>query len=278
MRNQPILEVTDLQVTFTGSPAVHAVRGVGLQVARGERVGIVGESGSGKSTTALSLLRLHDEARTSYGSDSVVRYRDQNLLSLSQGMLRTVRGAGIAMVFQNPLSSLSPVYRVGKQIESVIRAHRRHAGQKTGARREVRVAALEALRAAGISDADAIFERFPHELSGGLRQRALIAMAMSCNPEILVADEPTSALDATIQRAVLSTFCELSASRGMALLLITHDIGVVSYTCERVYVMSEGRVVEEGKTDDVIRSPKHAYTKELLGSRFRQFLVEYHDE
>jgi ABC-type dipeptide/oligopeptide/nickel transport system ATPase component len=253
------LEISDLGVTFA-QQSVRAVDGVSLFVRRGERVGIVGESGSGKSTTALSVLRLHDETSVDYDAGSGIEVAGRNVMAMNPRQLREMRGAVAGMVFQDPLSSLNPLFRIGNQVRDVISAH------FDISRAQARDRAISALGDAGMPDPEQMYGRLPSELSGGLRQRVVIAMAISCGPSLLIADEPTSALDATVQAEVLQTFRRLSDTRSMGLLLISHDIGVIYRMCDRVYVMYQGHVVEEGSTDQVIGNPQHAYTKSLIDS------------
>ncbi|WP_051267238.1 ABC transporter ATP-binding protein [Nakamurella lactea] len=254
-----LLHIDRLSVTFAGSPRP-AVDNVSVQVAAGERVGIVGESGSGKSTTALAALRLLNETQVGYGSESRIEVGGRDILRLAESELTELRGSTASMVFQDPSSSLNPVFKAGHQVRDVIAAHR------PGKRADHRTAALEALTAAGIPDAERVYGCYPFQLSGGLRQRVVIAMAIACSPALLVADEPTSALDATVQAEVLATFDRLCRERGTSLLLISHDIGVVARMCERVYVMSQGVVVEHGSTDSVINRPEHEYTRTLVAA------------
>jgi ABC-type dipeptide/oligopeptide/nickel transport system ATPase component len=253
------LDVTNLGVTF-GRQSVRAVDRVSLYVRSGERVGIVGESGSGKSTTALSVLQLHDRRLVAYDEASSIRVGGEDIMSTNARRLRALRGGAVGMVFQDPLSSLNPVFRVGTQVRDVVAAHFRISKAESRAR------ALTALRDAGMPEPEQIYRRFPFELSGGLRQRVVIAMAIACEPSLLIADEPTSALDATVQAEVLRTFRRLCSERSMGLLLISHDIGVIYRMCDRVYVMYQGRVVEEGPAERVIGDPQHAYTKTLIDS------------
>jgi peptide/nickel transport system ATP-binding protein len=253
------LEIRDLGVTFARQ-SVRAVDGVSLVVRRGERVGIVGESGSGKSTTALSILRLHDEAAVDYDVRSAIEIAGKNVMEMSPRQLQDMRGAVAGMVFQDPLSSLNPLFRVGNQVRDVISAHFKIS------KAQARDRAIAALGDAGMPDPEQMYGRLPSELSGGLRQRVVIAMAISCSPSLLIADEPTSALDATVQAEVLHTFRRLCDERSMGLLLISHDIGVIYRMCHRIYVMYQGRVVEEGSTQQVVSNPRHAYTKSLIDS------------
>ncbi|GAA4494759.1 ABC transporter ATP-binding protein [Actinoallomurus oryzae] len=252
-----VLSVQDLCVEFpTGDGVLRAVDGVSFDLAGGGALGIVGESGSGKSTTALALLGLHrgSSARVSGG----VRLGEDDVNALDDESVRRLRGRRIAMIFQDPLSALDPYFRIGDQIAEVYRTH-------TGAgRRQAWARAVEVLDRVGIPDAARRARSRPHEFSGGMRQRALIAMALACEPEILVADEPTSALDVTVQAQILDLLDELRADTGMALLLVTHDLGVVSRSVDRVLVMQNGRAVEEGPVSEVLTSPAAPYTRALL--------------
>jgi peptide/nickel transport system ATP-binding protein len=252
-----VLSVQDLCVEFpTGDGTLRAVDGVSFDLAAGEALGIVGESGSGKSTTALALLGLHrgSGARVS----GRVRLGEDDVNALDDESVRRLRGRRIAMIFQDPLSALDPYFRIGDQIAEVYRTH------TNAGRREAWTRAVEVLDRVGIPDAARRARSRPHEFSGGMRQRALIAMALACEPEILVADEPTSALDVTVQAQILDLLDELRADTGMALLLVTHDLGVVSRSADRVLVMQHGRAVEEGPVPEVLTSPAAPYTRALL--------------
>lgn len=254
-----LLEIDHLRIRFEGAPG-HAVDGVSITVPAGRRVGIIGESGSGKSVTAMSILRLNDERIMSYSDDSAIRYRGEDLLTAPASRLRQVRGAEISMIFQDPMSTLNPVFTVGEQIVDVLRAH--HPYSKTAARPVV----VETLQTVGIRDAERVFDRYPHELSGGMQQRVMIAMAISSRPALLIADEATSALDVTVQAAVLETLGSLADNLGMAVLMITHDMGVVARFCDDVYVMNGGTVVEHGPVAEVLTAPAHPYTQKLLAA------------
>jgi oligopeptide/dipeptide ABC transporter ATP-binding protein len=249
-----LLTVTDLTTTF-GS--VRAVDGVSFSVDAGETLGIVGESGCGKSVTSLSILRLLAEpGRILEGSS--VRFRGRELLSLEEPEMRRVRGDDIAMIFQEPMTSLNPVHTVGAQVAESIRVHR------GVSKSEARARAVEMLRLVGIPSPGDRANDYPHELSGGQRQRVMIAIALSCDPDLLIADEPTTALDVTIQAQILELLGELRSRLGMALILITHDLGVVAGTCDRIAVMYAGRFVEEGDATATLADPRHPYTKGLL--------------
>jgi len=252
--------VRDLTVAFEtdGGDWFHAVDGVSFDLHSGETFGLVGESGCGKSLTALSIPRLVDEppARTSDGSS--VQYRGEELVGASNRRLRSVRGVEIGFVFQEPMTSLNPVHRVGAQVAEAITAH-----QKIG-RAEARRRTIELLTRVEFEDPERVARAYPHELSGGMRQRALIAMAVACDPSVLIADEPTTALDVTIQAQILELLRSLQEETGLALLLISHDLAVVAQASHRVGVMYAGQIVEEGPTTRVFGSPQHPYTEGLL--------------
>ena len=255
-----LLSVENLTVEFPGDDgaSLRAVDGVSFELAAGGALGIVGESGSGKSTTALALLGLH--RRSPARVSGKILLGDDDVNALDDEAVRRLRGHRIAMIFQDPLSALDPYYRIGDQIAEVYRTH-------SGANRRAAWArAVEVLSRVGIPDAARRARARPHEFSGGMRQRALIAMALACEPEILVADEPTSALDVTVQAQILDLIDDLRADTGMALLLVTHDLGVVSRSVERVLVMRDGRAVEEGPVAEVLRAPAEPYTRALLAA------------
>jgi oligopeptide/dipeptide ABC transporter ATP-binding protein len=258
----PILDVRGLDVVFrTGRGEVHAVDGVDLAVAGGEVVGLVGESGSGKSVTLRAILRLlHENGRIT----GRVLWRGEDLLTAPSDRLRSVRGREIAMVFQEPMSALNPVLPIGLQIDEVMAAHAGSGREMSRAARRAR--ALELLDLVGIASAAERLDQYPHEFSGGMRQRAMIAIALAAQPALLLADEPTTALDVTIQDQILKLMLRLGRELEMALLLVTHDFGVVAETCDRVAVMYAGRLCEVGGVADVFRRPLHAYTAALLGS------------
>jgi peptide/nickel transport system ATP-binding protein len=256
---EPLLEVRDLKVSFrTEDGTVKAVDGISLTVAEGETLGIVGESGSGKSVTMMSVMRLINDPNARFEGE--VYYKGRDLMKLSQDQIREIRGAGIAMIFQDPMTSLNPVYRVGWQIAEQIRAHENASKQAAHDR------AIELLGAVGIPHPRERVNDFPHQFSGGMRQRVMIAMAISCNPDLLIADEPTTALDVTIQAQILKLIKKLRDDFGTAVVLITHDMGVVADIADRVAVMYAGRVVEQGTLRDLFYDPQHPYTWGLLGS------------
>jgi len=254
-----LLEVRDLKTWFASERGVvRAVDGVSFHVDAGETLGIVGESGCGKSVTALSLLGLVDEPSGRIVAGSSIRLRGEELVGAGEERLRRVRGNEIAMIFQEPAASLNPVFPVGDQIVEVLRAHRGMG------RREARAEAVRGLDEVGIPDAGRRVDAYPHQLSGGMAQRVMIAMALACEPALLVADEPTTALDVTIQAQMLRLLAEVKARHGMALILVTHDLAVVAEVCDRVAVMYAGRIVETGGVADVFERPAHPYTRALL--------------
>ena len=256
----PLLEIRDLTVLFTGPDGVaRAVDGVDLTVEEGETVGLVGESGCGKSVTAAAVLRLVDPpGHIAHGSS--IRLEGRDLLALGAKEIRAVRGNHVALVFQEPLSALDPVLRIGAQIAEAIRAHE-HVSRSTA-----RWRAVEMLTAVGIPDAARHAAAYPHQLSGGMRQRALIAMALACHPKLLLADEPTTALDVTIQAEILELLDGLQQKLGMAVLLITHNLGIVAERTRRVYVMYAGQIVEDAATEQLFEHPSHPYTEGLMGA------------
>ncbi|MBV1694359.1 MAG: ABC transporter ATP-binding protein [Hyphomicrobiales bacterium] len=258
--SEPLLTVDDLRTHFFNEDGVtRAVDGVSFAIRPGETLGIVGESGCGKSVTALSILRLLPPrlGRTIGGR---VTFDGMNLLALSESEMRRVRGNRIAMIFQEPMTSLNPVLTIGHQIAESVRIHR-------GASRETaRARALEVLELVKIPDAARRLDDYPHQFSGGMRQRVMIAMALACDPKLLIADEPTTALDVTIQAQVLKLMLELKEKTGAAVILITHDLGVVAETCQRVVVMYAGRKVEEASVEQLFERPAHPYTRGLLAS------------
>ena len=254
-----LLEVHDLSVSFrTENGVVHAVDGLSLSLALGEVVGIVGESGSGKTVSMMAVMRLIRDPNAVIEGQVLLRGRD--LMELPQNEMRLVRGGEIAMIFQDPMTALTPVYTVGWQIAEQLRAH------EAMTRKQARARVVELLAEVGISNPGRRLDEYPHQFSGGMRQRVMIAMALSCNPSILIADEPTTALDVTIQAQILELMKRLQRDHGSSILLITHDMGVVSDLAERVAVMYAGSVVEEGPKAAVFRDPQHPYTWGLLGS------------
>ena len=259
MTLRPLLEVNGLHTHFFAEDGVvRAVDGVSLAIAPGETLGLVGESGCGKSVTALSVMRLLPKnSRVVAGS---VRFDGQDLLALSEAGMRAIRGNRIGMIFQEPMTSLNPVHTIGAQIAETVRIHRRASGAEAMARAE------EMLRLVHIPDAALRLRDYPHQFSGGMRQRAMIAMALACSPQLLIADEPTTALDVTIQAQILRLMLELKERIDAAILLITHDLCVVAETCQRVIVVYAGRVVEEAPVQVLFDAPAHPYTRGLLNS------------
>jgi oligopeptide/dipeptide ABC transporter ATP-binding protein len=256
---KPILTVTDLQVSFaTEDGVVRAVDGVSFEVAPGEVVAIVGESGSGKSVTAQTLIGLTRAPNTRISGS--VNFGGRELTELPDHELRSVRGEHIAMVFQDPMTSLNPVYRVGNQIAEMIRAHR------DVSKSEALSSAVELLRSVGIPNPERRVRDYPHEFSGGMRQRVMIAMALALEPEVLIADEPTTALDVTIQAQILRLLDTLNRDRNLSVVLITHDLGVVAELADRVVVMYAGQIVEDAPLEELFYNPQHPYTWGLLGS------------
>ena len=252
-----LLRVEDLHVEFaTRHGTVHALHGIGFDLAAGETLGIVGESGSGKSVTSLAIMRLLDRAgRITQGR---VVFDGRDVTRLGQGDLRRLRGSALSMIFQNPRVALNPIRTVEQQITDVLQAH----GQAAGSRAR----ALELLQSVRIRDAPARLGAYPHELSGGMCQRVMIAMAIACEPALLIADEPTTGLDVTTQRTVMELLAGITAERGMALVLITHDLGLAAMYCDRIAVMEQGRIVEQGRTAALFQSPRHAYTRRLVAA------------
>jgi peptide/nickel transport system ATP-binding protein len=256
----PLLRVRDLTTTFmSAGQTVRAVDGVSFDLLPGETLGLVGESGCGKSVTALSLLRLLDD-NGRIGAASRIEYDGANLATLPEKALRRIRGAEIAMIFQEPTTSLNPVLTVGLQIVEALRAHR------DVSRKAARVRTIELLDVVGIPDPAARINAYPHELSGGMQQRVMIAMALSCEPKILIADEPTTALDVTVQAQILDLLAALKRELGMAMILISHDLGVVAGLADRIAVMYGGQLVELAAAATVLSKPQHPYTILLLES------------
>ncbi|HXL79755.1 MAG TPA: ABC transporter ATP-binding protein [Pyrinomonadaceae bacterium] len=254
-----LLEVTNLQTHFpTRAGLVRAVDGISFYIDRGELLGLVGESGCGKSITALSIMRLIAPPGKIVGGE--ISFDGRNLLKLSDSEMRAIRGDDIAMIFQDPMTSLNPVFTVGEQIAEALRLHRKLS------RKAARAAAIAAMREVSIPDPARRIDDYPHQLSGGMRQRVMIAMALACDPKLLIADEPTTALDVTIQAQILELLNELRKNRELAVLLITHDLGVVAEVADRVAVMYTGRFVEESPVEELFARPRHPYTEGLLRS------------
>ncbi|WAI86111.1 MULTISPECIES: ABC transporter ATP-binding protein [Achromobacter] len=256
----PLVRIRNLEVAFqAGAKTVHALNGVNLEVGRGEAVALIGESGSGKSVTLRALMRLHPPRRTRISGEMSVDGRD--VLAMNARELAAMRGPVVSMVFQEPLLALDPVYTVGRQIEEMVR---RHTGKSAA---EARARALSLFERVRIPSPERRLQAYPHEMSGGMRQRAMIALALSCNPKVLLADEPTTALDATVQIQILLLLRELQRELGLAIVFVTHDIGAAAEIADRVAVMYGGRIVEQGSVADLLRAPRHPYTLALLKGR-----------
>ena len=264
LKNQPVpegshlLEVDDLKMYFhTQDGVVKAVDGVSYTLDRGETLGVVGESGSGKSVTSLTIMGLIDmpPGRIEGGD---VRYRGQSLLKMSEAQMQQIRGNDIAMIFQDPMTSLNPVYTIGRQLGEGLRLHRGYTKEQATAR------AIELLDLVGIPNPEQRVKDYPHQFSGGMRQRVMIAMALACQPSLLICDEPTTALDVTIQAQILEMLKKLNRESGISMLFISHNLNVVRKLCRRVAVMQKGLLVEEGDTDQVFYHPRHPYTQKLI--------------
>ena len=254
-----LLEVENLQTHFRTPDGVNrAVDGVSFSVNEGETLAIVGESGCGKSVTAMSILRLIPEPPGKIAGS--IRFMDQDLLTLSEKQMQSIRGNAISMIFQEPMTSLNPVLTIGRQLRETLLLHQAISSQQANAR------ATEMLDLVGISEAPRRLNEYPHQLSGGMRQRVMLAMALACNPRLLIADEPTTALDVTIQAQILDLMADLKNKIGAAIVLITHDLGVVAEVAERVMVMYAGRKVEEAPVGELFAHPLHPYTQGLLGA------------
>ncbi|MEG5266475.1 ABC transporter ATP-binding protein [Pseudomonas sp. JDS28PS106] len=260
MSEQPMVAVRDLKVRFKrGGQTLSAVNGVSLQVARGEVLALIGESGSGKSVTLRALMRLHPERSTRI--EGQIHIAGQDLMTLSRSQLQAVRGPVTSMIFQEPLLALDPVYTIGQQIVEALRRHR------PMSKAQARAEALEALRSVRIPSPEQRLDAYPHEMSGGMRQRAMIALALACKPQILLADEPTTALDATVQIQILILLRELQQALGLSIIFVTHDIGAAVEVADRVAVMYGGRIVEQAALAELLANPRHPYTQVLLGTR-----------
>ncbi|MEC2055411.1 ABC transporter ATP-binding protein [Peribacillus psychrosaccharolyticus] len=255
----PIIEVKQLRTSFqTDDGSIPVVNSIDFHVSPGEVLGVVGESGCGKSVTSLSIMGLVD-ARTGKVEGEIL-FKGDNLADASEKKMRKIRGNEIAMIFQEPMTSLNPVFTIGQQLTESLRVHRKW-GKKQAA-----VRAVEMLKLVGLGRAEELLKQYPHQLSGGMRQRVMIAMAMICEPELLIADEPTTALDVTIQAQILELMKDLNKKTDTAILMITHDLGVVAEMCQRVIVMYAGRIVEEGDVRSVFQNPLHPYTVGLIQS------------
>ncbi len=258
--SEKILEVKNLETSFrVEEGVVKAVDNVSFDVYAGKTLGIVGESGCGKSVTSLSIMRLIPNPPGKISGGEIL-YKGKNLLNFSAAEMRAIRGNEISMIFQEPMTSLNPVFTIGNQLEEAIALH------QDLDRKQVREKSIEMLKLVGIPGPEKRIDDYPHQLSGGMRQRVMIAMALSCNPQVLIADEPTTALDVTIQAQILELLKELQDRVGMAMILITHDLGVVAEVCDEVIVMYAGKVAEQGTVEEIFKNPKHPYTKGLLNS------------
>ncbi len=254
------LEIKDLRISFASDgKRVEVVGGVSINVPKGKIIGVVGESGCGKTVTALSAMRLIPEPPGSIDTGEII-FDGANILNYSDRDMRSIRGNRISMIFQEPISSLNPVFTVGDQIGEALRTH------LNLSRTEEKERVIELLKLVGIPAPERRIKNYPHELSGGMSQRVMIAMALACNPEVLIADEPTTALDVTIQAGILELIDDIRVRLGMAVLLITHDLGIIAEVADEVYVMYAGKVVEHGHTADIFREPHHPYTVGLLHS------------
>ncbi|POZ87962.1 MULTISPECIES: ABC transporter ATP-binding protein [Petrotoga] len=257
--SEPILRVDNLHVHFkTEDGIIKAVNGASFELYPGETLAIVGESGSGKTVTALSTIRLLDE--NGWIAEGEIQYKDMDVLSLSYNHLRKIRGKEISMIFQEPMTALNPVYTIGEQIMESLELHLKM-NEKEGKKR-----AIDLLKKVGIPEPERRIDQYPHELSGGMRQRAMIAMALACNPSILIADEPTTALDVTIQAQILELMKDLQNEFKMAIIFITHDLGVIAEMADRALVMYGGEVVESGEIKTIFKRPRHPYTWGLMNS------------
>lgn len=255
---EKLLEINHLKIQFdTAKGVVEAIDDISLTVNKGETLCIVGESGCGKSVTSLSIMRLLASPPARYAGGEII-FNGENLLEKSEKEMCKIRGNDIAMIFQEPMTALNPVYTIGRQISESVRLHTNATRQEATAR------ALELLKLVGVSDPECRLKEYPHQLSGGMRQRVMIAIALSCNPKLLIADEPTTALDVTIQAQILRLMKKLKAELGMTIVLITHDLGVVAQMADRVVVMYGGKVIEESEVKEFFAHPRHPYTQGLL--------------
>src|SRR5476651_1667055 len=255
-----MLKADNLKIAFkTRDGLFEAVKGISFQLKTGETLGIVGESGSGKSVTSLALMRLHDEQNTVISGS--IMLDDIDLLALSESEMRKLRGNRIAMIFQEPMTSLNPVITCGHQVTEAIQLH---LGLN---KKDAKAAAIELFNEVQLPRPEAIFDSYPHQISGGQKQRVMIAMALSCHPQLLIADEPTTALDVTVQKTIIELLLKLKAERDMSLVFISHDLGVINEIADRVLVMYKGEIVEEAEVKTLFSNPKHPYTKGLLACR-----------
>jgi peptide/nickel transport system ATP-binding protein len=263
--NQPLLSIENLSVNFKSDNTItHALENVSVTVNKGEVVAIVGESGSGKSVTALSVLQLLPTPPAIFTNGKIIFYNSEHetdLLHLSQKEMENIRGNLIAMIFQEPMTSLNPVQTCGQQVTEAIMLHKKKDHDKA------RAQTLALFKEVRLPDPEKIYKRYPHQISGGQKQRVMIAMAMSCNPQLLICDEPTTALDVTVQKNILLLIRSLQQQHNMSVIFISHDLGVVSEIADKTIVMYKGKIVEEGKTNDILHSPQHPYTKALLACR-----------
>ena len=254
-----LLDVRDLKIAFYDTtPPTEVVKGISFSLEEGETLGIVGESGSGKTQTALSILQLLKENSAVSGGE--ILYEGSSVAHASSQDLQRIRGKEISMIFQEPMTSLNPVMKIGRQVGENLELHTELT------REEIRERSAQALEQVGLSEPEELLERYPHELSGGMRQRVMIAMALSCNPELLIADEPTTALDVTIQAQIIKLIKDLQKEFGYTIVFITHDLGVIADMCDEIIVMYAGRICERGTVDEIFYNPKHEYTKGLLRS------------
>ena len=257
--NKYILEVNNLHTSFfTDAGEVCAVNGISFNLEPGKTLGIVGESGSGKSVTAYSIMQIL--ASTGKITDGEIKYKGEDITRWNKKQMQSFRGSKCSIIFQDPMTSLNPVYTVGNQLTEAIRLH------TNKSKKEAKEHAIEMLKLVGVNEPESRVKQYPHELSGGMRQRVMIAMALACEPDILIADEPTTALDVTIQAQILELMQELQKKLGMAIIMVTHDLGVIASMCDEILVMYGGRVCERGSADDIFYRPAHEYTKGLLRS------------
>lgn len=254
-----LLKVSDLSVSFSSLYGQFRILDkVSFDIKKGEIIGVVGESGSGKSVTALSILRILDKNATVDGGE--IHLKGENILSLSEKEIQNLRGKKIGMVFQEPMTALNPTMKIGKQLANVIKRHRKVS------KKEAETLSIKAINDVKINDPELVFHKYPFQLSGGMRQRVVIALAMAAPPELLIADEPTTALDVTVQAEILRLMKDLSINTGTSIMLISHDLGVIANICDRVNVMYGGKIVEKGTTDEVLFHPQHPYTRALIES------------
>ncbi len=257
--SERLLQVKNLHTSFpTDSGLVRAVNGVSFGLDRGKVLGIVGESGSGKSVTAYSILRILDNPGKI--TEGEVLFHGEDVVKYNRHQLNSFRGSKVSIIFQDPMTSLNPVYTIGNQLTEAIRLHTERS------RSEARERALEMLKLVGVNEPEKRLKQYPYQLSGGMRQRAMIALALACEPDILIADEPTTALDVTIQAQILELMLELKEKMGMSIIMITHDLGVIAEMCDEIIVMYAGRICERGTADEIFYNPRHEYTKGLLRS------------